>query len=227
MKIVAIIPARGGSKRLPRKNILPLCGKPLIAYTIESSLSSTLINKTIVSTDDNEIINVAKEYGAYVIKRPKSLAKDNSPTIDAVVHAINYLEKRNECFGIIVLLEPTSPLRKVDDIDNALSLFLQNYDKVDMLTSLGEVHLENPYILKKITNNGLVKKLIQTKTGFIPPKVYFPYGVIYAWKVEALKQYKTLSMNKVLPYFIERWQNYEIDDVYDFMCVEAIMKGRK
>lgn len=224
MKIVAIIPARGGSKRLPNKNIMNLCGKPLIVYSIESALNSKLVNKTIVSTDDNNIARISRQYGADVIKRPDELAKDSSPTIDAVVHALTQLESQGESFDIVVLLEPTSPLRKVDDIDNAIGVFIKNYDHADMLTSLGEIHLESPYIAK-IVENGFVKKLIGTKQT-PEMRTYFPYGVIYAWKVESLKKYNTLSMDKVVPYFIERWQNYEIDDAYDFMCVETIMKGR-
>lgn len=226
-KIIAIIPARGGSKGVPRKNIKPLCGKPLVAYTIETALGSKLIDRIVVSTEDREIAEISRQYGATVVKRPKRLARDDSPTIDAIMHVLNGFEKRSERFDIVVLLEPTSPLRKDDDLDNAISLFIRNSNRADSLVSLGEVHLENPYITKKI-ENGFVRPFSPPVAAFHQrqqlPRVYFPYGVIYLSKVDALKRYGTFYQERTIPYFIERWQNYEIDDIYDFVCVEAIMR---
>lgn len=228
-KIIAIIPARGGSKGIPRKNIKLLCGKPLIAYTIEAALSSKLIDRVVVSTEDEEVAEISKKYGAKVIRRPEELARDDSPMIDAIMHVINYFKERDERFDIVVLLEPTSPLRKEDDLDNAMGLFLRNSDRADSLVSLGEVHLENPYIVKKV-ENGFVRPHIQLRTPYYQrqqlPKVYFPYGVVYLSKVDTLQRYKTFYQERTIPYFIERWQNYEIDDIYDFICVEAILKNR-
>jgi CMP-N-acetylneuraminic acid synthetase len=227
-EILSIIPARGGSKGLPRKNIKPLLGKPLIAWTIEQALNSKYIDKVVVSTDDEEIAEISKEYGAEVpFLRPKELARDDSPTIDAIMHAINWFEERGEFFDILVLLEPTSPLRKRNDIDNALELLINNIETADAIVSVGEVHLENPYIMKKI-ENGYVKPFIEIDKDFYQrqqlPKVYFPYGVIYASKIETLKKYKTFYQERTIPYFIERWQNYEIDDIYDFICIESILR---
>jgi len=126
-KILALIPARGGSKGLPRKNIKPLLGKPLIAWTIEQSLASKYLDKVVVSTEDKEIAEISKKYGAEVpFIRPKELAKDDTPSIDVVLHAIDFLEKK-ELFNIIVLLQPTSPLRTISDIDNSIEfLFSKN-----------------------------------------------------------------------------------------------------
>jgi len=224
---LAIIPARGGSRGLPRKNIKPLLGKPLIAWSIEQARNSRYIDKVVVSTEDREIAEISKKYGAEVIERPEELAKDETPTIDVIMHAINWFEERREYFDIIVLLEPTSPLRKEDDLDNAIKLFIENFDKANSLVSVGEVHLENPCIMKRI-ENGYVKPFIEIDENIYQrqqlPKVYFPYGVIYLSKVDALKKYKTFYQERTIPYFIERWQNYEIDDIYDFICVEAILK---
>jgi len=229
-KILAVIPARSSSKRLLGKNIKKLLGKPLIAWTIEQAKKSKYIDKLIVSTDDKEIAKISEKYGVEVpFLRPKELARDNSPTIDAVFHAINWFESRGECYDILVLLEPTSPLRKDDDIDKALELFFDNFNKADSLVSVGEIHLENPYITKKIEDR-YVKPLIRNKKNFYQsqqlPKVYFPYGVIYLSKIDALKKYKTFYQEKTIPYFIERWQNYEIEDFYDFICIETIIKRR-
>jgi CMP-N,N'-diacetyllegionaminic acid synthase len=227
--VIAIIPARGGSRGIPRKNVRLLCGKPLIAYTIETALSSKLIDRVVVSTEDEEIAEISKEYSAEVIKRPEELARDDSPTIDVIMHVLNWFEEKNEYFDIVVLLEPTSPLRKENDLDNAVSLFIENIDKADSLTSLGEIHLENPHIMKT-AEGGIVKPFIETSRRFYQrqqlPKVYFPYGVVYISKVETLKKYRTFYQERTIPYFIERWQNYEIDDICDFICVEAILKDR-
>lgn len=228
-KILAIIPARGGSKGLPKKNIIELCGKPLIAWTIENALISRYIDQIVVSTENQEIAEISKQYGAQVVERPQELARDDSPTIDAIVQVINWFEKRREYFDIIILLEPTSPLRKEKDIDNAIELFSENIDKADSLISVGEVHLENPHITKKI-ENGYLRPLIEIGKNVHQrqqlPKVFFPYGVIYLALTSALTEYKTFYQERTIPYFIERWQNYEIDDIYDFICIESILRKR-
>jgi CMP-N-acetylneuraminic acid synthetase len=227
--VLAIIPARGGSKGVPRKNIKPLNGKPLIAYTIESAKKSRLIDKCVVSTEDDEIAEVSNKYHAEVVKRPPELARDDSPTYDALKQVLDHFEKLGQSFDILVLLEPTSPMRKEDDLDNAIKLFIDNYDKADSLVTLGEIQLENPFISKKVVG-GLVKPLVEADKDFKRrqdlPKAYFPYGVIYLSKVETLIKTKSFYQEKTIPYFIERWQNYEIDDICDFFCVEAIMKAK-
>jgi len=227
LKILAIIPARGGSKGLPRKNIKPLLGKPLIAWTIEQAKNSKYIDMVVVSTEDKEIAEISKKYGAEVIERPEELARDDSPTFDAIIHVLDYFQNKKELFDIVVILEPTSPLRKDNDIDNAIKLFIKNIDKADSLISVGEVHLENPYIMKKI-EDGYVKPFIKSEQSIYQrqqlPKVYFPYGVIYLSKIEEFKKYKTVYQERTIPYFIERWQNYEIDDLYDFIAIESILK---
>jgi len=229
-KIIAIIPARGGSKGLPGKNIKPLLGKPLIAWTIEHAKKSKYIDKLIVSTDDKKIAVISKKYGADIpFLRPKELAQDNSSTFDAIVHAIGWFEEKGECFDIIVLLEPTSPLRKKNDIDDAIELFIKNYERADSLVSLGAIQLEKPQIAKKIEKDFVIP-FVKTKHAFHQrqqlAKAYFPYGVIYIVKTNALKKTGTFYTKKTIPYFIERWQNYEIDDLCDFICNEAIMENK-
>ena len=228
-KILAIIPARGGSKGLPRKNILPLAGKPLIAWTIEQAKQSKYIDKIVVSTENNEIAEISKKYGAEVpFLRPIDLATDESKTIDAIFHALNWFEKNGEIFDILILLEPTSPLRDDNDLDNAIKLFIENIENSDSLVSVGEVHLENPYIVKVIEKD-YVKPFIETEENLHQrqqlPTTYFPYGVIYLSKVSALKEYETFYQDRTIPYLIQRWQNYEIDDLYDFICIEAIFNN--
>jgi N-acylneuraminate cytidylyltransferase len=181
----------------------------------------------LVSTEDDEIAEISKKYGAEVVKRPEEFARDGSPVIDAITHVIHSLEERNEVFDIVIMLEATSPLRKRNDIDNAIELFMRNMDKADSLVSVGEIHLEHPHVAKVI-KDGFVRPLI--KLGQLPyrrqqlPKVYFPYCVIYLSKVATLMKYKSFYQERTIPYFIERWQNYEIDDIWDFYCIEAIVE---
>ncbi len=126
-KILAIIPARGGSKRFPRKNVRLLAGQPLIAHTIRHALESAHINKVVVSTDDQEIAEVSKIAGVQIIERPKELAGDESPTHQAVEHVLGHLAETEQYVpDVVVLLQPTSPLRIAQDIDQAMGLFLKN-----------------------------------------------------------------------------------------------------
>lgn len=229
-RILAIIPARSGSKGIPKKNIKFLLEKPLITWTIEQAKNSILIDKIFVSTDSKEIAQISEQSGVHVpFLRPPELAKDDTPTIDAITHVLESLKNEGETYDVVVLLEPTSPLRKAGDIDNAIRLFSDNYDHADSLVSVGEVQLENPFLMEYIENNRL-KKIITTTSQFYQrqqmPKAYFPYGVIYLSKVETLLKRRTFYQDNTIPYLIERWQNYEIDDLCDFLCVETILKRK-
>jgi len=228
--ILGIIPARGGSKRLPKKNIKTLIDKPLIAWTIEQTKKSKLITKTIVNTDDKEIAEISKKYGGDIpFLRPDHLARDESSSVDVIIHTLDYFENQDISFDIIALFEPTSPLRQDNDIDNALKLFLEKQNKADSIISVGEVHLENPLWMKKIEDNYVTNYLqadnIPSRSQELQ-KAYFPYGVIYASKVSTLRKHRTFYQKRTIPYLIERWQNYEIDDIYDFHCIETILKVR-
>ncbi|MBI2013084.1 MAG: acylneuraminate cytidylyltransferase family protein, partial [Candidatus Colwellbacteria bacterium] len=143
-------------------------------------------------------------------------------------YVLNELEKNGERFDAVALLEPTSPLRKRSDADNAIKILLKNYSKTDAVVSLGEVHLESPYIMKKV-EKGYIKPFIAEKNiqRQLLPKVYFPYGVIYLCKTSILKKQKTFYPKRIMPYRVERWQNYEVDDKFDLLCVEAILKNLK
>ena len=134
MKIISIIPARGGSKSIPKKNLVNFLNEPLIAKTIQQSLKTKLINRTIVSTDNDEISLVAKEFGAEVVKRPNNISGDSAATESAILHTLKLLkENENYVPDIIILLQATSPLRRKDDISNAITLFINK--KADSLIS--------------------------------------------------------------------------------------------
>lgn len=172
-KILAIIPARSGSKGIPRKNIKILCGKPLIAYTIEAALSSKLVDRVIVSTEDEEIIRIARAYGAEVIMRPLKLAQDDTPSLPVFQQVIKHLAEVENCHpDIIVIRRSTSPLRTVDDIDGAMDKFLHtDYDSV---VSLCEVECPPHWMftlegdkLKPVIESG--EKIMRRQDA---PKVY-------------------------------------------------------
>ena len=225
-KILGMIPARGGSKGLPGKNIKPINGKPLIEWTIDRAKESKFIDYFFVSTDSKKISIVSEGCGADVIDRPDELAEDDTTTFDVIKHCINTNNFKD--YDVILLLEPTSPLRSSDDIDNAIKSFIDNYDEVNSLVSLGEIHMENPNI-SKIVKNGVVVDFVKQNKKITQrqqlDKIYFPYGVVYMSKIKSYLKYETFYQDKTLPYFIKRWQNYEIDDIYDFLCIETIMKN--
>lgn len=225
---MALIAARGGSKGLPNKNILNLGGRPLIAHSIISAKKSKLVSKIVVASDSLKILALGKKYGAETILLPKKLTGDKSPVLGSVFYTLDTLKKAGENFDAVALLEPTSPLRKDKDIDSAIKILLANWHRTDAVVSLGEVHLESPYIMKKIVG-GYIKPLYIEKNVLrqMLPKTYFPYGVIYLCKTEVLKKQKTFYPKRIMPYLIARSQNYEIDDAIDFACVGAIIEYDK
>ena len=228
-KIIAIIPARGGSKGLPNKNIKKIYGKPLIYWTLKRVKESKLIDKYFISTDSIKIKNECKKIGFDIpVLRPSKFAEDNSPSSDLVIHALDYFENLLLKFDYVVLLEPTSPLRKPDDIDNAIKKLIDDQN-ADTLVSLGEIQMEHPSITKKIkTKKKYISPFIKDDKVFFQrqqfKKAYFPYGVAYIAKTKYFRNMKTFYSQKTLPFFIERWQNYEIDDQIDFDINELLIK---
>jgi CMP-N,N'-diacetyllegionaminic acid synthase len=226
-RVLGLILARGGSKRLPGKNIRQLCGKPLVAWSIESSLASASVARTVVSTDSPEIADAALQHGADVpFLRPASLAGDVSTSADAAVHALDWLrdEERQE-FDVVVLLEPTSPLRGKHDIDAVIALLRNRWDETDAIVSVGAVQLEQPGVMKAMDDDGFLRPWVAGAPSIQQHSAaLFPYGVAYAIKVAALRQWRTFYPPKVIGYTIQRWQNYEVDDELDFLCIEAVMK---
>lgn len=183
MKILGIIPARSGSKGIPGKNIKLLGDKPLIAHTIIPALSSTLLDKLIISTDSREIANIAKQYGAEVpFIRPKELAKDDTPSIEVVKHALNYFANQGINYDAVCLLQPTTPIRPASFIDMAVKKFILS--EADSLVSVREVpHEYNPHWVFKENENGFLyistgdKKIIPRRQEL--PKAFFRDGSIY------------------------------------------------
>lgn len=227
-KVIAIIPARGGSKGLPSKNIKLLCGKPLIVWTIQVALKSKLIDELVVSTDNQQIADIARGAGASVpVLRPAEIATDKAPTIDVIDHTLDYFRsKKAQTFDYVVLLEPTSPLREDDDIDNMLLKLHVSAESFDSIVSLGEVG-EHPSIMKRLSGEKIEpfcsELQIATRRQDLQP-AFFPYGVAYIAKAGSLMAERTFYAKRCTYYSIKRYQNYEIDDIYDFLAVENIMR---
>jgi len=224
-QIVAIIPARGGSKRVPRKNLLPLRGKPLLAYTIEHAKRSTLVNRIIVSTDDDEISAVAVTYGAEVIKRPPELSGDTASSEAALLHVVDWLaEKEKYEPDILVFLQCTSPIRNENDIDNAITVFLES--GADSLFSacrfkkyIWQVRNEEPSPLNYDYRH-------RWREQDFPHQV-LENGSIYVLKTGLLKELGNRLGGKIVVYEMDELSSIQIDSDEDIMLCNCIMDMRE
>lgn len=225
--ILALIPARGGSKGVPRKNIRPLLDKPLIAYTIEAALKANFIDKIIVSTDDLEIADVSKKYGAEVpFLRPDELASDNAKGIDVILHAMNWMKKNYNLFDLILLLQPTSPLRKAEDIENALNIFLKK--KAGAVVSVCEAE-HSPLWMNTIGDDlcmkDFLKKDVLNRNRQELSKYYRINGAIYIAEWNYLKQNKGFFGDKTYAYIMPKERSVDIDTELDFKFAELLMSN--
>jgi CMP-N-acetylneuraminic acid synthetase len=226
-RVLAVVPARGGSKGLPGKNIRTICGKPLICWTIGTALKSRFIDELIVSTDHREIADISLQAGAAVpFLRPAALATDSTPTIDVVEHALEHFRAAGQSFDYLVLLEPTSPLREDADIDSMLARLDASADRFDAIVSVGEVST-HPAITKRLVGESIepyCPELQMASRRQDNEPAFFPYGVAYIAKTQVLLSERSFYPKRCTYYRIQRYQNYEIDDIYDFVAVESIMR---
>jgi CMP-N,N'-diacetyllegionaminic acid synthase len=230
-KVLAIIPARGGSKGLPGKNIKELCGKPLIAWPIQAAKNSLYIDKIILSTDELQIADIAIQEGAEVpFLRPGELASDDSTTISVIVHTINYLSEIGEIFDYCILLEPTSPLTEGCDINKSLELLESMRTKADSIVGVSKVVSTHPVFDVKINQEGLIKPYIGEDFSGAGRRqdieeLYFFEGSLYISDVKTLLAKQTFYHSRTLPYIVPNWKAFEVDDMVDLLCIEAIMKN--
>lgn len=228
-RVLAIVPARSGSKGLKGKNIKELCQKPLIAWPIEAAKSSKYIDKIIVSTDSAIIADVASKYGAQVpFIRPVSLAQDESTSIDVVEHALAFLKNANDHYDYLVLLEATSPLTDGHDIDSALEQLLNNKSEAKAIVGVTEVVDSHPAFCVELNEKGCItpyQKKYQSLRRQELSLLYRFEGSLYISEIETLLEKKAFYHDKTLPYIVPKWKSFEIDDITDFICVEAIMKN--
>lgn len=227
--ILGLIPARSGSKGLPRKNIKPLLGKPLIAWTIEQALASKYLDRLIVSTDDEGIAEVSRKYGAEIpFIRPKELAEDNAKGIDVVLHTIDWLNEndKQKQYDLIILLQPTSPLRATEDIDKAIELLFLK--KAKAIVSVCEVD-HHPLWTNILPKDGCMKDFsrqeITNKNRQELPVFYRLNGAIYLAYGDYIKQCRSFIGKDTFAYIMPREISIDIDNEVDFKLAEIFNKN--
>ncbi len=229
--IIALIPARGGSNSVPGKNIYPLAGKPLIAYTIETALKVEEIDRVIVSTDDDEIGDIAEKYGAEYYKRPAHLATDDALVVDTIDYMIDILSNEGEQPGILILLEPTCPFRAIETVSTCIGMITNNDTPYDSVATYTEAEL-NPHRAWKI-NGYSPEPFFPGANPWLPrqklPKAYQLNGAVYAFNVNAFKQRGDspgLLFGKTGAVVIDRDEAIDIDNEIDFKVAEAMLAER-
>lgn len=228
-KILAIVPARAGSKRLPNKNIKSLCGKPLIGWSIEAGASSSYVDKVIVSTDSDEIASVSKQFGADIpFLRPSELATDTASSFDVVKHSLDFFSSNGELYDVVVLLQPTSPLRNSIDLDKAIEFYLSK--KANSVTSVCEVEhspLWSNVLPENFSMRNFIRKSIKGKNSQGLKKYYRLNGAIYICNIEAFLIEKTfISSKRSFAFIMEQQSSVDIDTELDFIVAEAILSNR-
>ena len=222
--IISIIPARGGSKGIPKKNIITVAGKPLLAWTIEQSLNSKNVDSTYVTTNDDEIAEVAREHGAGIIWRPESISGDEASSEAALLHALDYLREEEKMeLDIVVFLQCTSPLRKKNDIDNAIQMFKD--ENADSVFSGSEIE---DFLFWECKDGELQSANYDYENRGIRQHrnpQFVENGSIYLFKPGILKENNNRIGGKVLVYNMEFWQNWEIDKIDDIPLLEYYLNN--
>ena len=225
MKILTIIPARGGSKGIPRKNIKPFNGKPLIYYTIDCARAICGDEDICVSTDDAEIISVVENYGLKVpFVRPAELASDTAGTYEVLLHALDFYEKQGKRYDVVLLLQDTSPFRNAKHVREALKLYRPD---IDMVVSVNETKTNPYYNCFEDDKDGFLKKTLD-KANLIrrqdAPKTYEYNGAIYLINVEQLKKMSLGDFTKRVKYVMDDLHSVDLDNMIDWKFAEFIQK---
>ncbi|WGS66035.1 acylneuraminate cytidylyltransferase family protein [Marinitoga aeolica] len=225
-KFLAIIPARGGSKGIKNKNIIDLKGNPLIIYTIEEAKKSNIFDKIIVSTDSPEVAEISKKYGAEIpFLRPEYLATDTSSSIDVILHALNYFKDINEHYDYFILLQPTSPLRKAEDILNAVELLFQkNADNIVSVCEVEHSPLFSNTLPEDLSLSNFIREEVKNKRRQDLPKYYRINGAIYISKVESFLKTKDFYNKKSYAYIMPIERSIDIDNMIDLKLAEILLE---
>jgi CMP-N,N'-diacetyllegionaminic acid synthase len=226
--VLGIIPARGGSKGIPKKNIKLLNKKPLIYYTINESQKSNFITRLVVSTDDNNISKISKKLGVEVINRPKKFAGDKSNAVITYKHIIRYLEKNeNYIPDIVVILQPTSPLRSVEDIDKSIKTFIsKNCDVVVSVTNTSHPPHWTLVMNKNNRLNFYFKNTNPSKPRQDYPQFYTPNGAVIVTTFNHMINCKDVLSNDVVAYIMPEERSIDIDTLFDFKLAEMLIKNK-
>ena len=222
---LAIIPARGGSKRLPRKNVLELAGKPLIAWSIEAGLESQYLDKVIVTSDDDEILKIAKQFGSEIIKRPVELANDTATSFDAIKHTIENLE----AYDYIILLQPTSPLRTAKRIDEAIELLMsKNAHAVVSVCEMDHSPLWSNTLDNSLSMQNFLREEVLSKRSQDLETFYRLNGAIYICQTHTLLEEESFFLKEnIFAYVMDRESSVDIDEEIDFIIASELSKNNQ
>lgn len=231
-RVLAIVTARAGSKGLPNKNVKDLGGKPLLAWPIIAALRSRYVDKVVLSTDSEEYARIGESYGAIIpFLRPDYLASDEASSVDVIIHVLDYLAANNDGYDYVLLLEPTSPLTEAADIDDAIVLLESAEGNATSVIGVSLMETQHPAFSVKRNSEGFIAPLSGGSFQSMPRRqdlepLYALDGSLYLSSVEAIYSEKTFCHNKTIGMVFERYKSLEVDDLLDFVCVEAILKHR-
>lgn len=224
--VLALVPARGGSKGLPGKNLRPLLGKPLIGWSVDQGRASQYLDAVVVSTDDDVIAAVAREHGAEVpFMRPPELGTDTASSIDVILHALDTLEQNDRRYDLVVLLEPTSPLRETADIDIALEALLA-HPEAQSIVGVTKVESGHPSFLLRREGALLAPYAPQefgAKRRQDLDELFFLEGTVYITWTDALRERRGFYHERTMPHIVPKYKSFEVDDLTDFIVIEALM----
>lgn len=232
LRVLALVPARAGSKGLPGKNIRPLLGKPLLAWPIEAARASRYVDRVIMSTDSAEFAALAQAAGADVpFLRPAEHATDTAPSIAFIEHALDALAAAGDRYDLLVLLEPTSPLTEGADIDAALEALVAARPLAESIVGVTALVSTHPAFAVRLDAQGLMQPYAAASFGLLPRRqdtepLYSLDGSLYISTVEAIRRERGFCHTRTLPFITPRWKSFEVDDLVDFICIEAILANR-
>ncbi len=230
-KVLVLIPARSGSKGLPGKNIMELCGLPLLGWPIQTAKKSKYVDMVVVSTNDPQIAEVAVSQGAEVpFIRPKELATDQSSSASVIKHAASFLAGKGNTFSYIILLEPTSPLTEAEDVDKALLTLHSNRDVADSIVGVSKLEGTHPVFNVVIGKDGLIHPFLKPEFESVYRRqdiedVFFFDGSLYISDLSVFLKKLSFYHDRTLPYVVPKWKAFEVDDMTDWICIEAIIKN--
>jgi N-acylneuraminate cytidylyltransferase/CMP-N,N'-diacetyllegionaminic acid synthase len=228
-RVLGLITARGHSKGLPGKNIRPLCGKPLIEWSISAAKGASYVDRIVVSTDSTAIAEIAQRAGANVpFQRPPELATDTASSVDVVMHAIDMLAKTERAFDIVVLLEPTSPLRESLDIDEAVERLVRT--GAGAVVSVCRAVSAHPAFMFSQDKNGRLRPYLGRQPNGLRRQdldpVFFLDGTLYVSRTDVLRNKRSFYHEDTVAFEVPKWKSLEIDDLDDFTIIEALMAKR-
>lgn len=229
-RILCIVPARAGSKGLPDKNIRLLAGKPLLAWPIAAALGSAYVDRVIISTDSQHYADIAVKHGADCpFLRPKEFASDTSPSIDFILHTVDELEARGERYDWLLLLEPTSPLTESSDVDAALEMFATGASGAEAVVGITLMETHHPSYSVFRAGNGMIRPMVGQSFADMPRRqdldpVFSLDGSLYCSTIAALRRERGFCHDHTVGFVMDRHKAFEVDDLVDFICIEAVLQ---